>query len=974
MGSYLQFLDPTQDLSLAFHSEYSIPLVILSVLTAVFASFMALQLADRIRNAQSLSMKIVWLCPGALALGGGVWAMHFIGMLAFSLPCGITYDPVTTLLSMFPGILASAVALWVIGLKRTTLSSLLMGGVLMGSGIGTMHYAGMAAMRLDAVIYYSPTIFAVSIVFSILLAMLSLYAKIGLHRQFPDIPDWSVLFLSALLMGLSISGMHYIAMEAAYFIPVGETTASTPGISPTVLAIGIGTITALAVALALAAVILGKHLETIKVLNHEISERMRSEDEMRKMSRAVQQSPVTVVITDRLGNIEYVNPKFTQTTGYSAEEAIGQNPRILKSGDKLPGEYQELWDTILAGKEWRGEFHNKRKDGTHYWEAASISPIRAEDGTITNFMAIKEDITERKKIDADLIATRTQAELDAAQEKVLENLMRLSLATVSMEEYLNKAISSLINDVPWLTLLHQGGIFLTTEQGAGDGLELIAGYKLHPQLMSLCAKVPFGYCLCGRAAVSREIMHADCIDDRHDISFDGIEPHGHYIVPLLQEETVLGMITLYLPHGYQKQENDVQFLRRVSDVLSIGISRRYDARELRQAKEDAEAANHAKSEFLSSMSHELRTPLNAILGFGQLLDYNPKEPLTPAQKDSVKQIMSGGQHLLNLINDVLDLAKIEAGKVQLSIENVSVKTVLNECLSLTQTLADKRGIRQIVGEGFQTNKDIRVDHTRFKQSLLNLMSNAVKYNKENGSVTLDCHETLDGMLHISVTDTGEGIPEEKYEELFKPFNRLDAENTEIEGTGIGLTITKQLIERMDGHIGVVSEVGQGSTFWLELPCSEAKLVQMTDEEELDAERKDAYLPGIDGTVLYVEDNPANLSLMEMIVQQVEGLSMISAHNAELGIEMARTQKPDLIIMDINLPGMNGYEALAKLQSLSEIKNIPVIALSANAMPKDIEKGIAAGFRRYLTKPIVVDEIVYIMKDIVEGLQHPSPNA
>ena len=340
--------------------------------------------------------------------------------------------------------------------------------------------------------------------------------------------------------------------------------------------------------------------------------------------------------------------------------------------------------------------------------------------------------------------------------------------------------------------------------------------------------------------------------------------------------------------------------------------------------------------------------------------------MTETQKDYVGYILKSGQHLLELINDVLDLTKIEAGKVELSIEDVCARDVLDECLSLVHAMADERGIGIVVGEGFKAAVEIRADQTRFKQCLLNLLSNAVKYNRERGKVTIDCHATPGGMLHVSVTDEGEGISEDMQGDLFEPFHRLGLETTKIEGTGIGLTITKQIIERMGGHIGVYTEIGKGSTFWIELPLAEGKPI---DEAVADRETVDdgaEVPPDFTGAVLYVEDNPASLDLMEVIVARIEGLSMISAHNAELGIELAKSKTPDLIILDIDLPGMDGLEALGKLQRLEKTKDIPVIALSANAMPKDIEKGVEAGFKRYLTKPIEVEEVVKSIKDGLEN--------
>jgi signal transduction histidine kinase len=374
---------------------------------------------------------------------------------------------------------------------------------------------------------------------------------------------------------------------------------------------------------------------------------------------------------------------------------------------------------------------------------------------------------------------------------------------------------------------------------------------------------------------------------------------------------------------------------------------------LESSLEIAEKANQAKSEFLSSMSHELRTPMNSILGFGQMLELTSDPPLSADQRDSVQHIMKGGQHLLELIDDVLDFAKIEAGHVGISLEDTAVEKVLEECLTIIGPGAGRRGVDIAIDRAEAEITGVHVDRTRFKQILLNLLSNAVKYNRENGSVTVFIQEAPGHRLRIAITDTGSGIAEEKQGELFKPFSRLGAETTEIEGTGIGLVVCKNLIALMNGDIGMESEVGKGSTFWIELPRAKGEQENGGVPTGIPLARPGGSSPGMRGKLLYVEDNPDNLKLMEKIISHVEGLSMISAYSGEAGLELARTELPDIIILDINLPGMDGDKVLEELRSTDSTKDIPVMALSAAATARDIERGMQAGFLAYMTKPVQV---------------------
>ena len=382
----------------------------------------------------------------------------------------------------------------------------------------------------------------------------------------------------------------------------------------------------------------------------------------------------------------------------------------------------------------------------------------------------------------------------------------------------------------------------------------------------------------------------------------------------------------------------------------------------------AEAANEAKSEFLSSMSHELRTPLNAILGFGQILEMDDENRLSKDQKESAHMILRGGQHLLDLINEVLDLSKIESGNFSLSMEPVQPGEVLGECLTLIGPMAKSEGITITVEPAVLSAPMVMADRTRFKQVLLNLLSNAVKYNRPHGAVTVSTEIGDGGMLLLSVKDTGVGIAEDVHDDVFNAFTRFSGNQTDVEGTGIGLTITKKLVEVMKGRIGFFSTVGEGSTFWVEIPLSVEKSPILESASFTRNEEREMLMSEDTAgrTVLYVEDNPANLKLIEMLVKRVPGVSLISAHNAEIGVVMVEEHKPDLILMDINLPGMSGIEALKKIRENPELADIPAAAISANAMPRDIEKGMDAGFMDYLVKPIQLDQVRALFARVLQS--------
>lgn len=436
---------------------------------------------------------------------------------------------------------------------------------------------------------------------------------------------------------------------------------------------------------------------------------------------------------------------------------------------------------------------------------------------------------------------------------------------------------------------------------------------------------------------------------------------------------------------YEEFDFYTAFIRDISDrkkaeektlLAQTELERRVEGRtlELAKAKMAAETANKAKSQFLSSMSHELRTPMNAILGFGQFLAQNPSEPLSESQKESVSHILKGGEHLMNLINEVLELSKIEAGKESVSLEDISLFEILEECVDIGGQVAEKYDVEIVTRFASDEETMIRADYTRFKQVILNLISNAAKYNRPNGKIYIRTGDGEPGYRRVEIADTGFGIPVEKRNQLFEPFDRLGAESSEIEGTGIGLTITKKLIELMSGRIDFETESGIGSTFWIEIPVIEDEKEHHlgasggfhVDEESGLHTALEGEKPDVIKTLLYVEDNPANMELMKKIVSQIDNVEFLAAETAELGLAMASQNRPDLIFMDINLPGMSGIEALGEIREVADLKTVPVVALSARAMLDDVKRGDIAGFDRYLTKPMMIKDIVETITEYLDA--------
>ncbi|MFO7892832.1 MAG: ATP-binding protein [Longimicrobiales bacterium] len=418
-------------------------------------------------------------------------------------------------------------------------------------------------------------------------------------------------------------------------------------------------------------------------------------------------------------------------------------------------------------------------------------------------------------------------------------------------------------------------------------------------------------------------------------------------------------IALEISFGEYVKNNEHIFTGVVRDVTE----RKQLEHVLKRAKEDAERANRAKSEFLSRMSHELRTPLNAILGFAQLLEM---DELDAEQTESVDQILKAGRHLLSLVDEVLDIARIEAGRMSLSLEPIEVSGVVREAWELVKHRADQAGITLKDADAMECDVKVTADQQRLKQVVLNLLSNAVKYNEENGTVAVRCGRGMTGAnrLRVAITDTGRGIPEEALSRLFQPFERLGAETSGIEGTGIGLAVSRGLIEAMDGEIGVESTVGEGSTFWFELPLdpnqeiAEAPAVEMAPAVDLEAVDRSSR-------ILYIEDNPSNFKLVERVLTRRPNVELLTAMDGQEGLDKARDENPNLVLLDLHLPDIHGSEVLRRIQDDPATEQTPVVIISADVTSSQVQELLNAGATAYLTKPLDVQEFLRVVDEVLE---------
>jgi PAS domain S-box-containing protein len=603
-----------------------------------------------------------------------------------------------------------------------------------------------------------------------------------------------------------------------------------------------------------------------------------------------------------------VNASFCRMVGYSNKELRQRTAEDITFADDIETGRQLAQSLVQGTARFTGDKRYIHKNGEILWVSRTASIIRNEQGEPQHFLLMVEDISERKAGEAALEKSRRelQAALDA-----------------------NQLIMDNSQDV--ICTIDEQGCFLS----ANAACEELWGYKA-----------------------------GELVGRRHiDFVFEDDRPMTEAASKGMLET---GRVTDFVNRCVRKDGTLVDVLWSASwsakDRIMFCVAhdvtdRARIEKALREAKEEADRANHAKSDFLSRMSHELRTPLNSILGFGQLLD---RQTPTETQRPRIRYILSAGRHLLNLINEVLDISRIEAGTLQLSVEPVCLEEAIGEALDLMRPLAAERTIVLASNCSLDSATYVLADRQRLKQVLLNLLSNAVKYTAVKGCVTVSFADSGKDLTRISVRDTGAGISVDKLARLFTPFDRLGAEQSAVEGTGLGLALCQRLVHAMNGSIGVNSTLGHGSTFWLDLPHAISPLQTLSVTRSPSASEQP---PAEESRrILYIEDNFSNVTLVDQMLAERPALELMTAMQGRVGLELARQHAPDLILLDLHLPDMPGWQVLAQLKADQLTRNIPVVVISADATSPQIKRLLSAGARAYLTKPIDIAEFFRVIED------------
>ena len=872
--------------SILIYGTYNYWMVGLSVFIAILASFMGLQVALQTPDSTSPKRKQTMLFIGSIALGGGIWTMHFIGMLAFNLCTTVDYGWRLTLLSLIPSVGASWVALNHIGNHQRGMVPLLIGGILMGSGIGTMHYTGMAAMEMAPLLRYDLRIFALSIVVAISLAILALWIRFGLIRLWKaDDKEWQANLAASAVMGCAISAMHYTGMTAARFVkPEGfEMSQQTAEISQ-YLAFGVSTATIVIILLVLGINLIYRY--------KDISQRAL---ESERQLKATLDTAVDGIITiDSHGTVINVNQATERLLGWSESELLGNNVNMLvpepfrSQHDGYLTRYLLTGEARIIGK--GREVEAQHKNGDKIDIRLGIGHVKIANDDF--FVAFISDIRQRLKMESAL------RENEEKLRSLVSNIPGIAFRCM--------------NDKEWSM------IFIS------DAVEAITGYPAAD------------FTLPNPKRNFTELYHAD---DREKIS-NTVLGQGSYNLEyrIIRND---GEIRWLMEYGtYVKEEKtDEVWL----DGFIMDITERYEmVQQLRLAKSKAEQAASARATFLANMSHEIRTPMNAIIGFSDIL---LDSELETEQRRHLKTINQSAKSLLHLLNEVLDSAKLDKGKLELEVRDFSLLQEVDAVISTLWLQAKSKGLALNTDVSTKLEERYSGSPERIRQVLTNLIHNSIKFT-QHGSVKVSVKPMNSGCIEFLIEDTGIGMSTEQLEAVFDPFTQADASmSRRFGGTGLGTTISKQLVELMGGSISAKSELNTGSQFRFVLPLAQAK-------DETIEQQQTVHLPPL--TILIVDDIQQNIDLLTVLLSR-DGHTLLTARDGQQAlIRIATESKIDLVLMDVQMPVMDGLTAASerrKVEQAEGLPHTPIIALTASVLEDDRMAAQAAGMDGFANKPI-----------------------
>ncbi|WP_298208758.1 PAS domain S-box protein [Acidovorax sp.] len=1011
-------------------AQHDPELVVLSVLMAVLASVLALQMAALARRADTGFMRQMARGSGALALGGGIWSMHFIGMLAFTVCARGRFDATTTVVSMLPSVLASWIALGLLMRSEVSRTTLVVGGVFVGAGIGAMHYIGMAASQWATVMRYDPWGFAASVLVAVLLAIVALWVRFGLGR----VVHWRTVYLdwaAGTVMGLAIAGMHYTGMAALRFTETPDELELLAAAESTPLALAIAVVT-IVIGLLVAAINAGLRYRRMFIQVRQSESRLR----------AIAETTVDgIVMIDARGKVQSFNAAAERIMGWPAHEVIGRNVSMLmpepdrSRHDGYLRRYLDGQGGSIVGANNR-EVQALRRDGTLVPIRLSVGRVKLDGDPL--FVGFIGDLSQRRAM---------EQELERSEERLRSLIGNIPGVTFRCRRdadwsmlFISDAVTALTGWAPQdfvdgrinftqLTLPEEVPRLWNEVSAA---IEERRPYHVEFRLIDRQGRMRW-VSESGRPVVGEDgtvqwidgvIMDMTVFKERNaefestvraiDRALDVVEfdlqgniltANANFLalVGYRLDEVVGQHHRMFCERAYAQSEAYSQFwqhlregrleggeyLRLGKDGRRIWIQATYNPifdaqgkpfkvvkfatdlsqrrameQELRAAKDRAEQAAAARSTFLANMSHEIRTPMNAIIGFTEaLLD----TPLQAQQRRHLGTVQHAARSMLRLLNDILDTAKLEKGAVELEIADFSLPEVCDQILASLRIHAARKQIELQCLATPQVPPYLRGDALRLQQVLLNLLGNALKFTQQ-GHVLLRL-DYQDGSLVMEVEDTGVGIAAQHLERIFDPFAQADASTTrQFGGTGLGTTISRQLVELMGGNISVRSALGVGTTFTVCLPLPVGQAT-----EAVAVTTSAVQLPAL--RILAVDDVPANIELLQIHLER--GRHQVTvARDGEEAVEAYGTGRFDVVLMDLQMPVMDGLEATRRIRAFEQAqrrKPVPVIALSASVLEQDRRNARAAGMDGFASKPL---EPARLFREIARALKlpvEPSPS-